>query len=190
MEVRRIVAGALLAALFSFPALAGDAPKVPNMASDPAYFACSVDCDCAAANPPCGRLKAFNRAFRKEVQDWYNYIRPKMECDMNFNQLRMAPVCERGKCQMREMEEDDPSRDAPNYCEINEQCVVLTGRCGVKITVNRWHAAETQEKIGSAEAPGCGATELREATNLRCEEHQCKADFAAPPATTGEENAP
>ncbi|MEZ0262607.1 MAG: hypothetical protein ACAH80_16500 [Alphaproteobacteria bacterium] len=187
MEVRRIFAGLLLAAFISFQALADDAPKVPNMASDPAYFACAVDSDCAAANPPCGRLKAFNRQYRREVQEWYDYVRPKSECNQTFDQLRMAPVCEHNKCMMREMDEDHPSRDAPNYCEINEQCVVLTGRCGVKITVNRWHAAETQEKIGSAEAPGCGATDTREVTNLRCEKHQCKADVAAP---TGETDVP
>ena len=189
MEIRRIFAAALLAALVSLPAQAGDRPKVPNMATDPAYFACAVDSDCAAANPPCGRLKAFNRQYRGEVQRWYDYVRPMSDCNATFNQLRMAPVCERKKCTMREMDEDHPSRDAPNYCEINDQCVVVTGRCGVKIAVNRWHAAETQEQIGSPDAPGCGATETRETVNLRCEKHQCKADFAATPVTDGD-NAP
>jgi hypothetical protein len=180
--MKRLAFAALMLATLAIPAAADDAPKVPRMASDPAYFACEADTDCAAANPPCGYLKAFNRQYRDEVQAWYNYVRPKSACGVAFDSLRLAPVCERGRCTMKQMDKEDPSRDAPNYCEISDHCVVVTGRCGVKISVNKWHAAETQEKIGDPAEEGCRAAETRAVVNLRCENHMCRADFAEAPA--------
>jgi hypothetical protein len=152
------------------------APKPPDWAA-PELHACASDDDCASVNPPCGALLSVNRAYREEVQHWYDYVRPSFNCAVNANAARVAPACRHSRCAMAPLERKAPDRDDPAYCEHDDQCVAVVGECGKTAAVNVWHEAEARHRLGTPGQGVCADENPVAPANVRCEEHRCQADF-------------
>ena len=166
------------AALFTAPAFA-QVPKAPANPESPEYHTCNDTTDCAAVNPPCGNLLAFNREHAAEMQAWYDYVRPRFECGSAPQNTNESPVCSPAhRCMMAPPGASVPARDNPAYCDQAEDCVTVTGTCGRLGFSNKMNEQQTQAKLGDPNAQvGCDYQETRIPTNLRCEEHLCKADL-------------
>ncbi len=151
-------------------------PPTPNL-SDRKYHTCNDTTDCAAVNPPCGNLVAVNRDYAGEVQNWYDFVRPQFTCAFVPQNLSASPVCNAAHlCAMAAAGSINvPRKDNIAYCDVPDDCVLVTGKCGRKIAVNKENEDEATASAGDPNTSTCDYADERQMQSMDCKNHLCTA---------------
>lgn len=169
---------AIPAALAAFFLLAAFTPQpLQPEWDDQKYYNCRETTDCVAISPPCSNIRAYNRAYAGEIQVWFDYLKqtflPCPGWPQNGEQVAMCSTAK--KCIMASPGFNVPDKADPAYCELPDDCVVVQGKCGRPIAVNRDHAAETA--VDPASFATCSFIDDRVAKSVECKDHVCKAQI-------------
>ncbi|TAL31160.1 MAG: hypothetical protein EPN97_11275 [Alphaproteobacteria bacterium] len=159
----------------------------PNLA-DPSYTACKTDNECLIVRPACSAPLAVNAHRFKEVDAWFEYMRPFYKCADWLSQLDVKKkACVKNRCTVELAQavppepDNSPQAKDPNYCDTDSECTVVLGDCCVKSFVNTKNAPRMRAEIKAKEhLANCFFPDRRHVQNLRCENHKCTAELEVP----------
>ncbi|MBI1215550.1 MAG: hypothetical protein GC185_07005 [Alphaproteobacteria bacterium] len=149
-------------------------PPKPVNTQDGRVHTCRQTADCAAVIPPCGRTIAFNKAYAKQAQDWYDYVRLSVNCISRPDDSALSPVCRGGVCIMAPPGPGVPEKSDPAYCQEDADCAAVTDGCGRISAVNTRNAQQTQARM-DAQKLDCPLLRKTWLGKLSCTDHLCKA---------------
>jgi hypothetical protein len=176
----RIAAIAFFLALICCAAQADtyDIAQTPDV-TDVRYRQCSTRADCVSATlTPCSAPIAINRDALPIVEAWYNYVAPRVSCNVSKVNPTIAPNCLGGICGWSAIgyiaAHEDTER--PTWCHTVEDCTVATDSCGHHHPVNLAHRDIMQQGFDVNPTPvrTCDWIEKRPILELRCASNSCR----------------